>query len=129
MVAFAPGEPQDLLLSAAWADTDKVPPRRHRRFAAQAQIRFVWPRLAHGSSEPANHVLDGSLINVSRGGCCVRVRTSAPHNVNAGDRVSVQLDGLEVAGLVRWAGSVDFGLEFEVADAKVDEMLRRFLER
>ncbi len=118
VIAFDPGEPHDLLLSAAWADTDKVPARKHRRHAVEAAIHI----------RSAQDLLDGRLINVSRGGCCVRVRTSAPHRIGAGTEISLVLDGIEIAGLVRWARSADFGLEFSPTEGEaVNEFLGRVL--
>lgn len=129
VIAFAPGEPHDLLLSAAWADTDKVPARKHRRVPAEAQIRVAWPRLAEGSLLDINAAdgADGRLVNLSRGGCCIRIRPSTSARVGAGDRVAVVIDGIEISGAVRWAQASDFGVEFDPDDARVDELLRKFL--
>jgi Tfp pilus assembly protein PilZ len=116
VIAFDPGEPHDLLLSAAWAETDKVPARKHRRQAAQSAVSI---RVDEG-------MLDGRLINVSRGGCCVRVRTTAPHRIGQGTEVAVLLDGVEIAGRVCWARAADFGLEFSPSDSEaVSEFLGR----
>ena len=118
VIAFDPGEPHDLLLSAAWAETDKVPARQHRRHSVQAAIAI---RLTDG-------LLDGRLINVSRGGCCVRVRTASPHRINQGSEVALVFDGLEVGGQVRWARAADFGVEFSPANGEaVNEFLGRIL--
>jgi Tfp pilus assembly protein PilZ len=118
VIAFDPGEPHDLLLSAAWADTDKVPARKHRRHASQSAV----------SIRSADSTLDGRLINVSRGGCCVRVRTTSPHRIGEGAAISLVLDGLEVAGKVCWARAADFGLEFSPAEGEaVNEFLGRVL--
>jgi Tfp pilus assembly protein PilZ len=132
VIAFDPGEPHDLLLSAAWADTDKVPARKHRRVPAHAQIRLAWPRFAEGSmidlaKDAIAESADGRLVNLSRGGCCIRVRATVAPSVGAGDRVAVVIDGIEVAGAVRWAQSADFGVEFDPADARVDELIRKYL--
>ena len=64
IIAFDPGEPHDLLLSAAWAETENVPARRQRRFPLDVNIGIRSPSGTEGS---------GRLVNLSFGGCCLRV--------------------------------------------------------
>ena len=116
VVAFDPGEPQDFLLSAAWSDVDNVPTRRHRRFPVDGGVR-----VRSGDGE----VL-GRLVNVSHGGCCVRV-------LPAPDELGFTVGGdafvageHEIACVVRWTCAADMGLEFKDPETQV---VRRFVEK
>ena len=100
VVAFDAGQLQDVLLSAAWADGQGVPERRHRRADVTAPVRFrTLDREGHGR-----------LLNVSRGGCSLEV--DAP--LRQGTRVFLVGDGFVIEGVVRW-GKADnrlLGVEF-----------------
>jgi hypothetical protein len=124
VIAFDPGEPGELLLSAAWADADNVPARRHRRFPCGTVVRFRWTG-AEGAG-PDSVPAEGRLVNVSSGGCCVRVRTAGPHKVVVGEPVEVLVDDNAFAAVVRWSRAADFGLEF-VPGTDGDQILRRVL--
>lgn len=131
VIAFAPGEPHDLLLSAAWAETDNVPARRHRRFPVDAVIHYRGPKGVEGD-------LKGRILNLSYGGCCLRTGSASrvsdtlpPHRrINAGDTlVLVGKGGIEVKSLVRWVRASDVGIEFELDDdrKRVEEFVHQFL--
>lgn len=121
VIAFHPGEPHDLLLSAAWAETDNVPARRHRRFPIEALIRF---RDISGKE----HEHKGRLLNLSFGGCCLR--SADRRSVGVGDRLVLLGEGIEVPGVVRWSRAEDMGIEFtdESTNAVgVERFVRMFL--
>jgi hypothetical protein len=125
VIEFAPGEPHDLLLSAAWSETDNVPARRHRR---QPLDRAIGVHVPEGSAAPAP--LPGRLLNVSLGGCCVNVAGGA-HRVRAGDTVElVASGGTRAQGLVRWQRADDLGIQFDESAGgrtDVERFVRMFL--
>lgn len=106
VIAFRPGEPHDMLLSAAWAEADNVPARRHPRYPAEASLRF---RHRRRQAEE----MRARLLNVSLGGYCVRTRSLSAAAV--GDEVVAYAEGVEVPGVVRWARARDLGVEIEGA--------------
>lgn len=101
VLAFEEGQGQDLLLSAAWADGQGVPERRHRRFDLELCVRFrTFDR--EGSAR---------IVNFSRGGCCLHV-LDAP--LRGGTRIFLAGDGFLIDGVIRWShhGSRLVGVEF-----------------
>jgi len=122
VIAFHPGEPHDLLLSAAWAETDNVPARKHRRFPMEAQIKI---RDGRG----VQHEHAGRLLNLSFGGCCLRM-SDGRRTVGVGDRLTLLGEGIEVPGIVRWSRAEDVGIEFineTHNSASVEKFVRLFL--
>jgi Tfp pilus assembly protein PilZ len=123
VIEFHPGEPHDLLLSAAWAETDNVPARRHRRYPVDRTVRYS---AADRSDATAR------LLNISMGGCCMTLGDDNVSGVNprhplaAGARVTLAWDGLEATGQIRWSRAADVGVEFEPG-AGVEQFVRRFL--
>jgi hypothetical protein len=121
VIEFNPGEPHDLLLSAAWAETDNVPARKHRRYPADRKVELrVSGREDAGS---------GRVLNISMGGCCVHLAT-APSGLAAGAQVNVAYHGQTVAGVVRWSRADDLGIEFDTPgteESTVADFVRRFL--
>jgi len=119
VIAFHPGEPHDLLLSAAWAETDNVPARRHRRFPLDTSVKFR----DHTGTQ---HEFKGRLLNLSYGGCCLR--SNARRTIGVGDRiVLLGEDGVEVPGVVRWSRAEDLGIEFIDETGHVEQFVRTFL--
>ena len=100
VIAFDEDQAQDILLAAAWADGQGVPERRHRRWNLELPVRFRTYD-CEGS---------GRLVNVSRGGCCVRVDT----DIRMGARIFLVGELFLVDGVIRWArsGSHLVGVEF-----------------
>jgi Tfp pilus assembly protein PilZ len=118
IIAFHPGEPHDLLLSAAWAETDNVPARKHRRFPLDAMIRFR-------DDGGAEHEFRGRLLNLSFGGCCLR--SPDRRTVGVGDRIVLLGDGVELPGVVRWSRAEDLGIEFMEETTRVEQFVRTFI--
>jgi hypothetical protein len=121
VIEFAPGEPHDLLLSAAWAETDNVPARRHRRQPLDRQLAV---RVSDGAQP-----ITGRLLNVSLGGCCVNVAGGA-HRVRAGETIELCAGDLSASGLVRWQRADDLGVQFDdspTARTDVERFVRLFL--
>jgi hypothetical protein len=113
-VAFDAGQDQDVMLNAAWADTHECPQRKHRRFPVSSEIRYTI------SDDPA-HVATGRLMNVSRGGCCMK----GSHSVPVGARLRMSAEGFELIGKVRWlTKGCEMGIEF-VPSAAAEQLLRQ----
>lgn len=121
IVAFAPGDEQEMLLSAAWAETDNVPPRKHPRIAADVQVRIRY-------SIGADEVSPARLLNISLGGCCLRL--SGPFRdlqVASSKHVFVLGDRFEARGIVRWARASILGIQFD--DSSEESVIQEYLER
>lgn len=103
IVAFDHGEPHDMLLTAALSETDDVPARRYQRYAVSL------PAEVRGGAEDAH----GQLIDVSAGGCCVRLDTSADGALGVGAEVSVETQSFQARGIVVWARGRDRGVSFD----------------
>jgi hypothetical protein len=100
-VAFDEGQDPETMLNAAWADTHEVPQRKHRRFPMASAVFYSAP-------DALEHA-EGQLLNVSRGGCCVKGTVLVP----VGSRVKVSALGLEIVGKVRWSTpGCQMGIEF-----------------
>lgn len=105
VIEFQPGEPHDLMLSAAWAETDNVPARKHRRIPIDGTIAIRAP--AGGGPE-----LEARLLNISLGGCCVHLSSSGKR-VATGEQVLLVAPGAQAQGVVRWSRAADLGVEFD----------------
>jgi hypothetical protein len=118
VIAFEPGEPHDLLLDAAWAEIDGTPVRRERRFPLDVDIRFA----PEGAGE-----LSGRLVNLSLGGCCLRVpRSQDAPRVGA----PLRLFGAKgtLAGVVKWSDGSCRGIEFQTSErSDVETFVRQFI--
>jgi hypothetical protein len=114
VVAFDPGEPHDMLLSAAWAETDNTPVRRHRRFPVEASVRF---RMGEGEAA-------GRLLNLSFGGCCVRAPASAGPEADIGEPIVICGEDVAIHGVVRWRRAAELGVEFDNPDGLEDKVKR-----
>jgi hypothetical protein len=104
VIAFDPGQPHDMLLTEALAETDNVPARRHRRF------RIDVPAVVTANSE----ALDCRLVNVSQGGCCLCFHGKAPLVEDA--RVELDAAGERFVGKVSWARNRECGIQFDGED-------------
>jgi hypothetical protein len=125
VIAFAPGQPHDMLLTQALADADKVPARRARRFRVDLDARVR-------DSRNGAHPLPARLVDVSELGCCVRLAaaTDAPPLVT-GTPVEIASDAFHVEGRVVWDRADDRGVMFappeECRDPDGLERVRHFL--
>ena len=121
IIAFDPGEPHDLLLSSAWADLENVPPRRERRFALDVDVRFHDPEL--------DAELAARLVNVSLGGCCLRVaRSSDSAKLPVGKPLTVISSRHKLSGVVRWSEGSCRGIEFQGGDqVALEGFVKQFL--
>jgi hypothetical protein len=110
VIAFRPGEPHDMLLTEALAETENVPARRHRRF------RLVLPaRVRKSGAEPVT----ARLVNVSHQGCCFEVEDALRTSFAVGSRVEIeapeQAPELRVGGEVVWVRNTERGVRFDDA--------------
>ena len=119
VIAFDPGEPQDVLLDAAWAEIDNVPARRERRFPLDVDIRF-----AAGAGE-----LSGRLVNLSLGGCCLRVpRNQDASRVRVGEPLTLIGSQGNLSGVVKWSDGSCRGVEFLDSErTSVETFVRQFI--
>jgi hypothetical protein len=119
VIAFDPGEPQDVLLDAAWAEIDNVPARRERRFPLDVDIRF-----AAGAGE-----LSGRLVNLSLGGCCLRVpRSQDASRVRVGEPLTLIGSQSNLSGVVKWVDGSCRGVEFSNDERdSVETFVRQFI--
>jgi Tfp pilus assembly protein PilZ len=117
VIEFAPGEPHDLLLSAAWSETENVPARRYHRQATRHDLQV----------RKNGRLLSGRLLNISLGGCCVTVHGGAGL-LRAGDQVELAVDEALAAGRVRWQRADDVGVQFDESHGEPDN-IARFVRR
>jgi hypothetical protein len=114
-VAFEPGQDQEGMVNAAWADTYLVPERKHRRLYLRAEVRY-----AVGGSERAER--PATLTNLSRGGCCIQTDERLP----VGTLVHLTGAEFDSDAQVRWLRdppSRELGLEF-ASPLALSEILR-----
>jgi hypothetical protein len=114
VIAFRPGEPHDMLLTEALAETDQVPPRRHRRFQVDLDAHVQAPS---GTELPAR------VVNLSEGGCCVRVVRGAA-NLDIGADVDIRASDFRATGRVVWTRHTERGVRFEDPGA-----VKRYLDK
>jgi hypothetical protein len=115
VIAFDPGEPHDMLLTAALSETDDVPARRHPRHATAARVQ-----LTNGAG-----AVEAQLLDISAAGCCVRVHGGADGAFVVGDHVHLSCNGVEASGTVVWAHGHDRGVSFDDAGcAAAAELIR-----
>ena len=114
-VAFDESESQAMMLNAAWADSQGVPQRKHRRYPVDDQVRYT-------SSDGAKEGVPGFLLDVSPGGCRLRGDVVLP----VGAHVRVNTLGIDLDGKVRWTTpGNEMGIEF----LKPDLVVQVFLDR
>jgi hypothetical protein len=127
VIAFDPGEPQDVLLDAAWAEIDNVPARRERRFPLDVDIRFA-PGASPDEAAAAAE-LSGRLVNLSLGGCCLRVpRGGEASRVKVGEPLTLISRNRKLAGVVKWVDGSCRGIEFLGTEREtVESFVRQFI--
>jgi hypothetical protein len=114
VVAFHPGEPHDMLLSAVLAETDDVPPREHRRFACNLAAEVVPPWAP-------DQTVHGRIVNVSEVGCCVQLSGDEAEALPLGTSdIRIHSGKFRAVGRVVWARAAERGVQF-VADAEPDD--------
>lgn len=105
IVAFDPGEPHDMLLTAALAETDDVPARRYQRFSVSI------PAEINGDGGDGA----GRLTDVSAGGCCVRLDDSSRASFGLGSAVNISTQEFQSTGTIVWVRGKDRGVSFDEA--------------
>lgn len=109
VIAFDPGQPHDLLLSEALAETDNVPARRHRRYRIELPARLR--RHLDGGSEG-----EAVLINISREGCCARLAGPDSGEFAVGSSLQIEAGQFVATGSVVWQRGVERGIRFAPED-------------
>lgn len=119
VIAFDPGEPHDMLLTAALAETDNVPARNHRRFPVDIEAR-----VSHNGSAPVR----ARIVNIGLGGCCVRLPPGERATFAVGADLAVAAPGFAVSGFVVWTWHADRGVQFS-ADSGGLEGIKDLVQR
>jgi hypothetical protein len=104
VIRFNPGEPHDMLLTEALAETDNVPARRHRRYRLERPGRIAADAPIAGACR---------ILDVSEEGCCVEV-TAETAALEVGTRLTVMWDGIKVVGKVVWSRHTERGVAFDL---------------
>src|SRR5262249_23460281 len=73
--------------------------------------------------------LSGRLVNLSLGGCCLRVpRTQDSKKVHVGAPLTLISSKSKLAGVVKWSDGPCRGIEFEDTEpAEVESFVRQFI--
>jgi hypothetical protein len=123
VIAFDPGEPHDMLLTAALAETDNVPAREHRRFPVDIDVR-VAPNGATAPTPPppGTPTIEARVVNIGFGGCCVRLPPAARGEFSVGTSVSLVAPTFTVRGTVVWTWHADRGVQFYGDDAGCEQV-------
>lgn len=99
IVAFHPGEPHDMLLTAALAEADDVPARRYQRYAVSLPVEVGG--------------FQAQLVDMSAGGCCVRLAAPLADELPIGTDVLVSTQAFEARGTIVWIYGLDRGISFD----------------
>jgi hypothetical protein len=121
IVAFRPGEPHDMLLTEALAETDNVPAGHHRPYRGDvgAEVSQVEDCSA---STPAR------LLNISQEGCCLRVDDPSRGDIGVGVRVKIAATEFALLGEVVWARNTWRGVRFTEGGAEIIDVVRAHLK-
>ena len=103
VIAFRPGEPHDMLLTEALAETDQVPARRHRRFTVDSEAHIAGSEIK----------TTARLVNISASGCCLRLAAERGNTLAVGTAVEVQSAGFRANGTVVWTRHTERGVRFD----------------
>lgn len=120
VIAFDPGQPHDLLLSEALAETDNVPARRHRRYRIELKARVR--RISDGACS------DALLINISREGCCAQLSAPDGGALSVGASLEIEAGAFVARGSVVWQRSLERGIRF-TDDGDGDDSARNLLHQ
>lgn len=107
VIAFRPGEAHDMLLSEALADSDNVAPRRYARFQVEAAIKLIVGNDAHA----------GTLLNISREGCCLVLPKSTREPFAVDTEVVVVHGEVHAIGTVVWCRNLERGVRLRGDEA------------
>lgn len=119
VIAFDPGQPHDLLLSEALAETDNVPARRHRRYWVDLSAK-----VSRNGSDPR---LEGRLVNISREGCCVHLGETDRGSLSVGSPIAIEAGNFQVGGEVMWQRNLERGIRFDIGEAASLKLLHEYL--
>jgi hypothetical protein len=126
VIAFSPGQPQDMLLTHALADAEQVPARRARRFRVALDARIVD---ASNGTQP----FDARLVDLSEFGCCFRLEESEDGCLPVGTPIEIAAPDFAVGGRVVWTRHTERGVAFVGQDTATAEPalegVRDFLRR
>jgi hypothetical protein len=114
--AFAEGQPADLLVSDALAETDNVPARANPRYP----VKFT-ARVSTSSYAPP---MDAIVSNLSEGGLCLEVEDENRHRLGVGTVVIIKTADRSLTGEVVWLSHKSRGVRF---DGKDSELARAIL--
>lgn len=125
VIAFSPGEPQDMLLTQALADAEHVPARRARRFRVTLDARVL-----HATDV---RPVEAQLVDLSEFGCCFRLDEECHADLPVGTPIEIAADEFAVGGRVVWTRHTERGVAFVAQDVASSssalEGVREFLRR
>ena len=101
-----------MLLTAALSEADDVPARRFQRYAVSLPVEVGG--------------LQAQLVDVSAGGCCLRLAAPLADEIPVGTEVVVSTQEFESRGIVVWVYGLDRGVSF---DASGTWAATQYLER
>ncbi|HTE52909.1 MAG TPA: PilZ domain-containing protein [Kofleriaceae bacterium] len=126
VIAFSPGEPQDMLLTDALADAEHVPARRARRFRVRLEARVL-------DASSAIDPVEAQLVDLSEYGCCFRIDGEAQADLPVGTAVEIAAEEFAIGGRVVWMRHTERGVAFVAQDVASSssalEGVREFLRR
>ncbi|HWM86675.1 MAG TPA: PilZ domain-containing protein [Kofleriaceae bacterium] len=127
VIAFSPGQPQDMLLTQALSDAEQVPARRARRFRVALDARVV--DASNGSEQP----LEAQLVDLSEFGCCFRLDEHCGSFLPIGTPIEIAAPDFAVGGRVVWTRHTERGVAFASQDVGAKpsalESVREYLRR
>lgn len=108
IIAFRSGEAHDMLLSEALADSENVAPRRHARFAVDAEVAAQW----------LGFQATVQLVNISREGCCLELPMDERASMGINSKIVLRLGAVHALGTVVWTRHTERGLRMSADEAE-----------
>jgi c-di-GMP-binding flagellar brake protein YcgR len=106
--------------------------RKYRRLAPPPGSLLSFTRLARPVGAPDEETGDGTILNLSPGGC--KIASEGMITVGQPYSLILQLPSFPApisidAAIVRWIGEDAFGFKFDALQPEQEEQLRDFLHR
>ena len=126
VIAFSPGQPQDMLLTQALADAEQVPARRARRFRVTLSARVL-------DASNGVETLEAHMVDLSEFGCCFRLEDDVGSRLPVGTPIQIAAPDFAVGGRVVWTRHTERGVAFVAQEATATaaalEGVRQYLRR
>jgi hypothetical protein len=108
VIAFRPGEPHDMLLSEALADSEDIAPRRFPRFSVRRRVMV-------SCSADEREV---EIVNLSREGCCICLHKDDLNAFPVDAKVTIILGSIHALGRIVWTRNVERGIRMSTDEAE-----------